>query len=84
MPAGLMLRTAPSEKDTATETLKKRLWDAAEQAGRLCRLNLAVHDLEGDIRHGGNVNSYSNGPATRVSCRQGGPSHGLACRKPQI
>jgi hypothetical protein len=38
--------------------LGKRLWDAAGHAGRLCRLNLAVHGLEGDIRHGGNVNSY--------------------------
>ena len=29
---------------------------------RLCRLNLAVHGLEGDISHGGQVNSYDDDP----------------------
>ena len=68
---------ALSEKDTAAETLEKRLWDAVDQiraksglkaqefllgefamsegqgvektdeTGRLCRLNLAIHGLEG-------------------------------------
>lgn len=33
-----------------------------DETGRLCRLNLAVHGLEGDIRHGGNVNSYYDDP----------------------
>jgi type I restriction enzyme M protein len=33
-----------------------------EDTGRLCRMNLAVHGLEGDIRHGGNVNSYYDDP----------------------
>ncbi|MGH8505346.1 MAG: type I restriction-modification system subunit M, partial [Stenotrophobium sp.] len=33
-----------------------------DETGRLCRLNLAVHVLEGDIRHGGNVNSYYDDP----------------------
>jgi type I restriction enzyme M protein len=28
----------------------------------LCRINLAVHGLEGDIRHGGNVNRYYDDP----------------------
>ena len=32
------------------------------ETGRLCRLNLAVHGLEGDIRHGGQVNSYYDDP----------------------
>lgn len=32
--------------------------EKTDETGRLCRLNLAVHGLEGDIRHGGNVNSY--------------------------
>src|SRR5207244_9850627 len=33
-----------------------------DETGRLCRLNLAVHGLEGEIRHGGNVNSYYDDP----------------------
>jgi type I restriction enzyme M protein len=36
--------------------------EKTDETGRLCRLNLAVHGLEGDIRHGGNVNSYYDGP----------------------
>ena len=29
---------------------------------RLCRLNLAVHGLEGDIKHGGNINNSYDDP----------------------
>ena len=36
--------------------------EKTDQTGRLARLNLAVHGLEGDIRHGGNVNSYYDDP----------------------
>ena len=36
--------------------------EKTDETGRLCRLNLAVHSLEGDIRHGGNVNSYYDDP----------------------
>jgi type I restriction-modification system DNA methylase subunit len=36
--------------------------EKTDETGRLCRLNLAVHALEGDIRHGGNVNSYYDDP----------------------
>ena len=36
--------------------------EKTDDTGRLCRLNLAVHGLEGDIRHGGNVNSYYDDP----------------------
>ena len=32
--------------------------EKTDETGRLCRMNLAVHGLEGDIRHGGQVNSY--------------------------
>ncbi len=32
--------------------------EKTDETGRLCRLNLAVHGLEGDIRHGGDNNSY--------------------------
>jgi type I restriction enzyme M protein len=36
--------------------------EKTDETGRLCRLNLAVHGLEGDVRHGGNVNSYYDDP----------------------
>lgn len=36
--------------------------ERVDETGRLCRMNLAVHGLEGDIRHGGNVNSYYDDP----------------------
>jgi len=50
---------APSEKNADNAALEKRLWDAADQlranseeraTGDLCRMNLAVHGLEGDIK----------------------------------
>src|SRR6267154_5478127 len=36
--------------------------EKTDDTGRLCRMNLAVHGLEGDIRHGGDVNSYYDDP----------------------
>ncbi len=36
--------------------------EKTDDTGRLARLNLAVHGMEGDIRHGGNVNSYYDDP----------------------
>jgi type I restriction enzyme M protein len=36
--------------------------EKTDETGRLCRLNLAVHGLEGTINHGGNVNSYYDDP----------------------
>lgn len=36
--------------------------EKTDETGRLCRLNLAVHGLEGEVRHGGNVNSYYDDP----------------------
>ncbi len=36
--------------------------EKTDETGRLCRLNLAVHGLEGEIRHGGNINSYYDDP----------------------
>lgn len=36
--------------------------EKTDDTGRLARLNLAVHGLEGDIRHGGDVNSYYDDP----------------------
>ena len=40
--------------------------EKTDDTGRLCRLNLAVHGLEGAIRHGGNVNSYYDDPHNAV------------------
>jgi type I restriction enzyme M protein len=36
--------------------------EKVDATGQLCRLNLAVHGLEGDIRHGGEINSYYDDP----------------------
>ena len=36
--------------------------EKTDETGRLARLNLSVHGLEGDIRHGGNINSYYDDP----------------------
>lgn len=38
--------------------------EKTDETGRLCRLNLAVHGLEGEINHGGNINSYYDDPHT--------------------
>jgi len=40
--------------------------EKTDETGRLCRLNLAVHGLEGDIRHGGQINSYYDDPHNAV------------------
>lgn len=36
--------------------------EKTDETGRLCRLNLAVHGLEGTIQHGGQINSYYDDP----------------------
>jgi type I restriction enzyme M protein len=36
--------------------------EKTDETGRLCRMNLAIHGLEGQILHGGNVNSYYDDP----------------------
>lgn len=36
--------------------------EKTDATGQLCRMNLAVHGLEGDIKHGGEVNSYYDDP----------------------
>src|ERR1035441_9333199 len=36
--------------------------EKTDETGRLCRLNLAAHGLEGEIKHGGNRNSYYDDP----------------------
>jgi type I restriction enzyme M protein len=40
--------------------------EKVDDTGRLCRINLAVHGLEGDIRHGGEINSYYDDPHNLV------------------
>jgi type I restriction enzyme M protein len=48
--------------------------EKTDETGRLCRLNLAAHGLEGEIKHGGNINSYYDDPhdATgRFECGSG-------------
>jgi type I restriction enzyme M protein len=40
--------------------------EKTDDTGRLCRMNLAVHGLEGDVRHGGEVNSYYDDPHKAV------------------
>ena len=40
--------------------------EKTDATGRLCRLNLAVHGLEGQISHGGHVNSYYDDPHNAV------------------
>ncbi|MBF0609522.1 MAG: SAM-dependent DNA methyltransferase [Magnetococcales bacterium] len=52
---------AGHQKDPAAE-LSIHGVEKTDETGRLCRLNLAVHGLEGDIRHGGNINSYYDDP----------------------
>ena len=36
--------------------------EKTDETGRLCRINLAVHGLEGDVKHGGQINSYYYDP----------------------
>ncbi|SEG46725.1 type I restriction enzyme M protein [Bryocella elongata] len=40
--------------------------EKTDATGRLCRMNLAVHGLEGDIKHGGNVNTYYDDPHSAI------------------
>jgi type I restriction enzyme M protein len=40
--------------------------EKTDETGRLARMNLAVHGLEGDIQHGGKVNSYYDDPHKAV------------------
>ena len=40
--------------------------EKVDDTGRLCRQNLAVHGLEGEIKHGGEINSYYDDPHNLV------------------
>jgi len=52
---------AEHQKDP-TKELSVHGVEKTDETGRLCRMNLAIHGLEGDIRHGGQVNSYFDDP----------------------
>ena len=54
------LRCRAQEEPAARTLHPRRRKDRRNR--RLCRMNLAVHGLEGDINHGGNVNSYYDDP----------------------
>ncbi len=38
--------------------------EKVDETGQLCRLNLAIHGLEGQVKHGGEINSYYDDPHT--------------------
>jgi type I restriction enzyme M protein len=57
---------AEHRKSGATGTLSIHGVEKTDDTGRLCRMNLAVHGLEGDIRHGGEINSYYDDPHNLV------------------
>jgi len=40
--------------------------EKTDETGRLARMNLSIHGLEGDIRHGGHINSYYDDPHSAV------------------
>jgi type I restriction enzyme M protein len=53
---------AEHKKGTAQGALSIHGIEKVDDTGRLCRMNLAVHGLEGDIRHGGDINAYYDDP----------------------
>ncbi|MBS2032896.1 MAG: SAM-dependent DNA methyltransferase [Deltaproteobacteria bacterium] len=59
-------RFVAEHKKSGTSELSIHGVEKTDETGRLCRLNLAVHGLEGDIRHGGEINSYYDDPHNLV------------------
>ncbi|GEJ55945.1 type I restriction-modification system subunit M [Anaeromyxobacter diazotrophicus] len=57
---------AEHRKNGATDELSIHGVEKVDSTGRLCRMNLAVHGLEGTIRHGGELNSYYDDPHNAV------------------
>lgn len=55
-------RFVAEHKKNPSEELSICGVEKVDETGRLCRLNLAVHGLEGTITHGGQVNSYYDDP----------------------
>jgi len=56
---------AEHQKNAADELLIHGV-EKTDDTGRLARMNLAIHGLEGDIRHGGHINSYYDDPHEAV------------------
>jgi len=56
-----------SHHNSASDELFIHGVEKTDQTGRLARMNLAIHGLEGDIRHGGHINSYYDDPHSAVS-----------------
>ncbi len=59
-------RFVAEHKKNPSEELSICGVEKVDETGRLCRLNLAVHGLEGTIQHGGHVNSYYDDPHDAV------------------
>ena len=59
-------RFVREHRKTASNELSIFGVEKTDDTGRLCRMNLAVHGLEGDIRHGGQINSYYDDPHKAV------------------
>lgn len=55
-------RFIAEHKKNPAEELSVHGIEKTDETGRLARMNLAVHGLEGDIRHGGQINSYYDDP----------------------
>jgi len=56
---------AEHQKNAAAELFIHGV-EKTDDTGRLARMNLAIHGLEGDIRHGGHINSYYDDPHEAV------------------
>lgn len=55
-------RFVSQHKNNPAEELSICGVEKVDETGQLCRLNLAIHGLEGQIKHGGEVNSYYDDP----------------------
>ena len=59
-------RFVSEHKKNASDELFIQGVEKTDDTGRLARMNLAIHGLEGDIRHGGHINSYYDDPHEAV------------------
>jgi type I restriction enzyme M protein len=59
-------RFVSEHKKNAADELLIHGVEKTDDTGRLARMNLAIHGLEGDIRHGGHINSYYDDPHEAV------------------
>jgi type I restriction enzyme M protein len=59
-------RFVSEHKKIAADELLIHGVEKTDDTGRLARMNLAIHGLEGDIRHGGHINSYYDDPHEAV------------------